>query len=257
MSDDCLPERGPLPPKPFQFSLRAMLIGVAVFALLLGLAVPAFRAAREEALRSQCSNNLKQIALALHDYHDVWKCFPPARTLGPDGKTWHSWRMLLVPFIEAKPLYEQYQKDEPWNGPNNKNLHGTPWSIFRCPGAPWRDRYTTSYLAVVGPETAWPGADSGDFAHLTDGLSRTILVVEVANSDIHWMEPRDLEFNDLFGSTAAGGKLKPSSHHPGGFNVLFGDGSVRWLPEDVARQKLREMLTRNGGESVDLDEWSD
>ena len=94
--------------KPFQFSLRAMLIGVTVFALLLGiLVVPLVRLAQQEAQRAQCSNNLKQIAVALHNYHDFYKCFPFAQTYGPDGKPWHSWRMAILPFLESNPYYDR------------------------------------------------------------------------------------------------------------------------------------------------------
>lgn len=256
MSDDCLPENEPVPER-FQFSLRAMLIGVAVVALLLGLAVPAVRATLEAARQADCRQNLRQISFALRNYHDVWQCFPPARTLGPDGKAWHSWRVLLAPYLGAKTFYSQYRMDEPWNGPNNRKLRGPPFPFFRCPIAQNRDPCMTSYVAVVGPETAWPGTESVDRFDGADRLHDMIMVVEVADSGIHWMEPRDLEFDDLFPTGGGTAKVKPSSDHPGEFNVLFADGSVRWLPADVAREKLRAMLTRDGGEPVSLEAFSE
>ncbi|MDH3719020.1 MAG: DUF1559 domain-containing protein, partial [Planctomycetota bacterium] len=93
-----------------------------ILALLVTLLLPVVQSCRESASRVQCMNNLKQIALALHQYHDQYGSFPPAYVAGPDGKPWHSWRVLILPFIEAEPLYAMYNFDEPWDGPNNRKL---------------------------------------------------------------------------------------------------------------------------------------
>ena len=92
--------------------------GLPMIALLL----PAVQSAREAARRAQCSNNLKQIGLAFHNYHDSYGCLPPAYIPDGNGQPMHSWRVLILPFVEQSPLYDQYDFDEPWNGPNNSKL---------------------------------------------------------------------------------------------------------------------------------------
>ncbi len=230
--------------KPFQFSLRAMLIGVTVFALLLGILVPLVRRAFREQQRAQCTNNLKQIGLALHNYHDVYKCFPFAQVYGPDGKPWHSWRMAILPFIQKNPYFDQYRFDEPWDGPNNRKLHGQVIFPYRCPTeGSSTPATTTSYLAVVGPGTAWPVPGQTAFRDFVDGTSNSILIVEVVDSGIHWMEPRDLELDDLQRGVNPQSGRGISSRHVGGACVLLADGSVRFVTSDAAPAILRMLAT--------------
>jgi prepilin-type processing-associated H-X9-DG protein len=223
---------------------------LVVTTLLWGTRSRAGPASRE----AMCMSNLKQIALGLHNYHDIYGCLPPAYITDDNGKPMHSWRVLLLPFIENEPLYKQYRFGEPWNGPNNSKLAASYPGIFcyECPsayGAP-----NTSYVAVVGPETAWSDAKPRDFKDFADGPDQTILVVEVADSGIHWMEPRDLNFATLpMVVNPPEGFLGISSDHYGA-NVAFADGSVRFLKEDLPAQTLRALLTIDGGEKVNLDE---
>src|SRR5690242_8895528 len=80
-------------------------LGILFAGLLCVAFADAISLAREAARRSQCKNNLKQIGLALHNYHDTYGCFPPAITYGPDGKPWHSWRVIIMPYIECGSFY--------------------------------------------------------------------------------------------------------------------------------------------------------
>jgi hypothetical protein len=201
-------------------------------------------------------NNLKQIVLGLHNYHDAYGCLPPAYIADDNGKPMHSWRVLLLPFVEREKLYKQYRFDEPWDGPNNGSLAARHPQIlcYDCPSeypAPM-----TSYVAVVGPGTAWHGAKPRCFDDFADGLDCTIMVVEVANSGIHWMEPRDLDFATLpMVVNPPEGFLGISGNHVfKGANVAFADFSVRFLKEDLPAQTLRALLTIDGGEKVNLDE---
>jgi len=232
----------------------AAVIGIVLIYLV--LRVSPLGAPRKAAQRSQCSGHLKQISLALLNYHDVYKSFPPAFIADQTGKPMHSWRVLILPFMEQKPLYDQYRFDEPWDGPNNRRLHAAALNMFECPAESKHGTGHTSYVAVVGPGTAWPGAKSIDLADIKDGTSNTILVVEVKNSGIHWMEPRDLDASQMpmtinakpLGSSAT---LDISSGHKGVAQVAFADGSVRAIPEDTPPATLRAMLTITGGEKVD------
>ena len=86
--------------------------------------------------RSECRNHLKQIGLALHNYHDTYGSLPPAITRGPDGKPWHSWRILILPWLEQQDIYDRYRFDEPWDGPNNRKLHAAADRVRQRPPRP-------------------------------------------------------------------------------------------------------------------------
>src|SRR5262245_32034927 len=180
-------------PPPKTSLLRPVLwfFGVAgVLLLLVALLIPQPRMAREAARRMQCSNHLKQIGLALQNYHDDYRSLPPAYVVNADGKPMHSWRVLILPYLERKDLYDKYDFNEPWNGPNNSKLHMEKMATFCCPSrSASMSKPETSYVVVIGAKTAWPGANGVGMPSMTDGTSNTIVVVEMANSGIHWMEP--------------------------------------------------------------------
>ena len=95
---------------------------VAITCLLAVCLMSGFRYAKERSHRARCPNNLKQIAIALQSYHDEYGSLPPPYVAAADGQPMHSWRVLLLPFLECEPLYRQYRFDEPWDGPNNRKL---------------------------------------------------------------------------------------------------------------------------------------
>src|SRR5437588_6801844 len=100
---------------------------------MVALLLPAVQAAREAARRAQCTNNLKQIGLAMHNYHSSNNCFPPAFTTDRDGKPLLSWRVLLLPYLECSSLYANFHLDEPWDSPHNRPLVNQMPSVFACP----------------------------------------------------------------------------------------------------------------------------
>jgi hypothetical protein len=237
---------------------------IVLFLVCLGLLMPAVQSAREAAPRAQCANNLQQISLALLNYEAVNGCFPPAYIADKNGKPMHSWRVLILPYMEMKPLYDAYDFAEPWDGPKNKTLSATCVMGYICPSEP--NAYAsatnqTSYVAVVGRNAAWPGEKtrklgSVDFA---GGTSNTIMVVEVANSGIPWMEPRDLLLDALEGTGAKSPALTVSSNHGPqedfffkydhgcGANVVMADGSVHYLPpRSLSAEHLRKILQVGG-----------
>jgi hypothetical protein len=233
------------PPRPFQFTLRGLLLTVLAVSVLLAIGVPLFRMARREADRLQCGNNLKQIAIALHTYHDTWKCLPPVMTTDANGNPMHSWRVMIWPQLGSGPGFAQYDFDEPWNGPNNRKLsqHGVP--CWRCPSDRRSPPEMTNYVAIYGPGTAWEQNKIIQFDAIAkgDGMSQTILVVEIRNSDIHWMEPRDIHINDLKPEFNAKNGPSLGSYHIEGAMIALADGSVHILsPEEIAT-KLPAMLT--------------
>ncbi len=202
--------------------------------------------------RSQCKNNLKQIALALYNYHDLYGSLPPAFVADASGRPMHSWRVLLLPFLDHAPLYNRYRFDEPWDGPNNKKLADTILAIYNCPsddhGGTGTPSTMTNYVAIVGSETAWPESGTTTFKDFSDGVPNTLLVVEVANSGIHWMEPRDLHLLQMAPTINAKSGQGISSRHTGGANVLAADGSTRFIPDRLSAEDLRAWLTAHGAD---------
>jgi hypothetical protein len=148
-------------PKPAGKGLSGLAITLIAVGILGGLflicgvalLLPAVQAAREAARRSQCCNNLKQIGLALHNYHMVFKTLPFAVVTNEDGKPMQSWRVAILPFIEQPALVKQYDPREPWDSPKNRAISPMMPSVFRCPSDPLSGpslRPTAS-----GPVTSW------------------------------------------------------------------------------------------------------
>lgn len=216
----------------------------------IALLLPAVQAAREAARRSQCSNNLKQIALAMHNYHDAYGTFPPAFIPDEDGRPMHSWRVLILPYLEQGYLYEQYNFDEPWDSPANLALTFAMPSVYQCPSSLHSsDPAETSYAVIQGPGALFDGPNAYQLRDVTDGTSNTIMVVEAAGSGIQWTEPRDLDLEQLalrIGGPPGGIR----SEHPGGVNVTIADGSVRFLAETIDPTMLEALITKGGGEAV-------
>jgi hypothetical protein len=210
----------------------------------------ALLAARSSARPSVCVNNLKQIALALSQYEDRYGSLPPAYIPDTQGKPMHSWRVLILPFLECESLYKQYDFNEPWDGPNNRKLHDTMPPEYSCPSDTHRKQGMTSYVAVTGEGTVWPGSRPMKSSDIRDGPDKTILVVEMANSGINWMEPKDLSFVDMDFHVYGKPGNSISSNHVNGANAAFADFAVRSLRQDADPTTIRALLTIDGGEEV-------
>lgn len=208
-------------------------------------------------------NNLKQIALAISNYQDSFGTLPPAYVAANDGTPLHSWRVLILPFLDRNELYAQYRFDEPWNGPNNRKLAKSMPSVYRCPGVdddqrPWTTARVpagiTQYAVISGEKTAFPGPRTIKAEEIQDGTSNTIAVVELdANSGVHWLEPRDIDPAGFYRILSADNERR--KQHPGGLNVAAADGSVHFLKESIDRQTLRNLTTANGAEKIPSDAY--
>jgi hypothetical protein len=217
---------------------------------------PANPAGREAALRLSCVHNLQQIAAAMKQYDVVYGSFPPAFIADKNGKPMHSWRVLILPYLGLQDVYDRYRFDEPWDSVRNRAVTDLPIELFQCPGQPHAADLTTNYMMVVGPHTISNGPKGTKITDITDDPPTTIMVVEVADSDVRWAEPVDLRFDKM--EFAINGRKRPgiSSHHPRqrpqGVNVAFCDGMVRWLKNSINDnpRRVMAMLTIDGGETV-------
>ena len=219
--------------------------------IMLALLLPAVQAAREAARRSQCSNNLKQIVLALHNYHDVYGSFPPAVITDEDGNPMYSWRVAILPFIEQAALFDSYDSNLPWDDPANDFVRMTQIPAYQCPSCPTTLPNETNYVMITGAGTVGglPN-ESVSFADIVDGTSCTIAVVEVVGAGIEWAEPRDLSIDELSMQLNDGSGNGPSSFHPGGVNVALCDGSVRFLGDTIDPGTLENLLRYDDGNPV-------
>ena len=247
------PESPESKPRKAWIAVRRTVVVVGCLGVLFALLSPAFQQTICDRQRAPCKNNLKQIGLALHNYHQSYNSFPPAVVHGPDGKPWHSWRVLIHPFLEEQSLAEKYRFDEPWNGPNNSKLVDQRPEVFACRGFDGVvnvPKHRTSYVAVVGHETVWPGATSTHLSDISDGTSNTVLVIEVRDAGIPWLAPEDLSMEEASVPPTGDTGRRSSSVHTGGGHVLMGDGTVRFVNTNIAPDIWKGLLTRAGGEEI-------
>lgn len=240
----------------------ALLVGFC----LLGLVLPAIPVARESSRWTACANNLKMITLALQNYHDTYGEFPPACIRDRDGQPMHSWRVLLLPFLEQRNLYEKYRFDEPWNGPNNRRLldqlSGGPYECPSDPRGAGQGPKWTSYVAVVGPHTAWGATRGRRLSELPDGAANTVMVVEYQGNPIAWLEPRDLELNEALSVLTSPAPDKAGLHRSEDFffeylhgrHVGCADARVHFVYQGVGQDVWSALLTIDDGVKLsDLD----
>ena len=183
----------------------------------------------------------------MHNYHDVYGSFPPAFIPDENGKPMHSWRVLILPYLDQQALYDQYDFDQPWDSPANQMVTNNMPRIYGCPSNPNTNGNTTHYAAVFGPNCVFTGAEGTKMRDITDGTSNTLLVGEVEGSSIPWTKPEDIDITLHPTLTDPAGF---HSHHTGGSQFLIADGAVRFVSENINQQTLQNLFTRDDGNNV-------
>lgn len=215
-------------------------------ASLISLLTPPIQEARAAAMRAASTNNLKQIAIAMHNYDNVFKHFPAAASYDASGKPLLSWRVHILPFLAQGQLYKQFHLDEPWDSEHNRKLINQMPAVYRCPASKLREKGRASYVVAVGKDTVFPGREGIPLKEIKDGTSNTIMLVEVDDEHaVIWTKPDDLPFDPDKPAKGLGG------HFQGGFNAAFCDGSVHFLSKGIDPKVLRALFTRAGGEPID------
>ena len=227
-----------------------MLIGCGVFAALL---FPAVNAARDAARTAMDSNGLKQIGLAIHNYHSTYNCLPPAYTIDSESRPLLSWRVAILPFIDQQPLAERVDWTKPWDAPENKHLLDQMPEVFRSKKVD--DTQVLSNMATVftirSPETAFPGPNDLEdgpfigFRDVLDGISNTICAVALTQRVVDWTKPVDLTPQEAY-------DLIQQEPNPEKVLLLMLDGSVIRFPEATSIDDFKKCCTRAGGEPFSL-----
>lgn len=200
-----------------------------------------------DAEQVQASTNLKQLALALHNYESTYRSFPPQAVASSEGKRLLSWRVLLLPFLGREDLYSKFHLDEAWDSPHNIALVKEMPQFFARPGTdPTLGK--TPYVAPLARESFFgrPGAPA-HFRDVRDGTSNTIWLIDApAEFEVTWTKPEDWEVKGLE-SIELIRRTKPQ------WLVSFVDGSVRALPKTVSSDTIFKMFTIAGGEVISID----
>ncbi len=233
--------------------------------------VAAVARVRDAANRIGCRNNCKHIGLAVHNYHDTFKYFPPAAmpnpTLAPEHR--FSWLFSIFPYMEADNIYAQCDKSKSWDAEENRFAALAPINWYHCPGYPeWppvSGPFATNYLGIAGvgkdavqlplddPKAGFFGYDRKiSFEDIKDGTCYSLIAVETAWPGGAWTAARpdtvrglDREASPYFDVPGQFG-----GNHRGGTNVLLADGSVHFLKTPFDPATFEAMATIAGGETI-------
>ncbi|MCE5301872.1 MAG: DUF1559 domain-containing protein [Planctomycetaceae bacterium] len=273
------------------FSLVELLVVVTIIGLLVALLLPAVQSAREAARRIQCSNNLRQIGIGLHNYHEAHGCFPPG-CLGYGAKYENkciAWSVFLLPYIEQQNVHQQFHFDKKFSDLENSPATHRVISTYICPstnqfcegriGSVVFQQDNSGALSSIsgmgctdyggmngwsyfsGPKkgTSEPGVMAYNrvvaIAEIPDGTSNTIIVAEDtgrgAGDGVDGEWPDGRNIFDQSGPINAMQINEMWSDHAGGVHAAFCDGAVHFLSESIDIDALRALCSRSGGEIVD------
>jgi prepilin-type N-terminal cleavage/methylation domain-containing protein/prepilin-type processing-associated H-X9-DG protein len=272
------------------FTLVELLVVIAIIGILIGLLLPAINAAREASRRSACSNNLKQIGLAMLAYTDTYKYFPPPWADTPKTGMFIN----ILPFCEFNSVYKQYNPSLDWNHPLNNAAVQSNIPLFVCPSAPSGRKYISDYGActqissnifvwmiqskIILPRSNYYGllapisTGRSTPEKVTDGLSHTFMLFEDGARPFAYDSNRMVQTGTVSGSQWADSDgffdvNDPSditcgyvvnctnnnevySFHVNGCNFLYGDGAVRYSKQDMNTDTFVSLFTRSANDNV-------
>jgi prepilin-type N-terminal cleavage/methylation domain-containing protein len=229
------------------FSLIELVIVIVILLVLAALLLPNIRSAGPAARRTQCRNNLKQIVIALRNYEDIYHALPPAYTVDAHGKRLHSWRALILPYLDQQGLYKQIDFSKAWDDPANGQAFAKSLDVYHCP----EDRGPldhTTYLAVVTPKSCLRPANPRLLSEIKSPSSTVVLIEVDSAHAVHWMDPSDADEALVLGLNS-----KSALPHSGGLLVALVDGSVQNLNADISPAIRRALISTAEADKVALD----
>jgi len=212
-----------------------------------------FGGARNAAQRAHSANNLKQIGLGAHNYHEDHKAFPAGATATRYGELLHSWQTALLPYIEEQALYDQIDRTLSWDDPRNVPAFQARVGIYLNPAVrEERDAGGYALSHYAGNARVLGGLYPMTIAEISDGTSMTILAGEVASGYLPWGRPGNWRDPALGINRSPGGFGSPFQ---GGANIVFADGSVRFIKDTINPAVLKSLGTPAGHETVSADSY--
>ncbi|MBA2114768.1 DUF1559 family PulG-like putative transporter [Bremerella alba] len=225
----------------WKLTVTEVLVIIFIIAVLLGLLLPPITSQpRINSRIDQSMNQMNNIGYALQSYHDTYDCLPPAVVTDADGQPLYSWRVLILPFIEQKNLYDQFDLSQPWDSKTNGPLaEQVPYPLESPFLGPSAQLGVTTYLAVVDPaeqRTLMLAHKGGILDEVPCLLGEASLVVEHVGRPVIWTKPEDISPFELIAQPPI--DQNGDSKCP----VLLGDGSVRVLDAKNQSQFRNELL---------------
>ena len=221
--------------------------------LFITLLLPPLRYAHEAAQHTQCANNLKSILLALLNYESANGHFPPSYVTDENGRPMHSWRVLILPYLEeSRGIYAKYRLDQPWDSPHNRKLIAQIPYVYQCPTHFGSEHGNCNYAAILGPDTAWREGQGIKLSEIMPNTSTTLWICETLHG-FPWTKPEDVTPEEFVSKARSillmhdsGGHLLEDSFVTNGcrINLGFVDGHVESI--DVPRDPtvLRRLASR-------------
>jgi len=216
--------------------------------VIVALTLPAIQAARTAARHMQTMDQMKQVGLGFHRYHDVHGHFPAAVIEGPDGRPINGWRAAILPLTTDESVANAWDQESAWDSAGNAGLLTPTPECYVSSFDPSELTRAgmTRFVGIRHPRSLLPGTEPVRLRDIVDGTSNTVLVFYSDQFEgVSWAAPEDVSADEAFEIWSQASPLHP-------ILVIMGDGAVLRIDSPLSRQDFDALVTRNGGEPTPL-----